>query len=130
MLARQRKPLTSTTARVSVSAPVLHPGAAGEVALVLHVTGTLPAGWRLFFHVRSAAGFLNLDHEPVAGFVPLARLRPGHWVRDRVHFTIPPSWNGPVSVEVGLWKGSLRAPAHGPGAEGDHVTVARLTVAR
>ena len=32
---------------------------------------------------------INADHEPVEGIVPLARLRPGTFVRDAIHVTLP-----------------------------------------
>ena len=72
---------------VDLPAQPVKPGAEVELAVVMHVTDTLPAGWRLYTHARldgNAAGFLNLDHEPVENFVPLARLRAGQWVRDRM----------------------------------------------
>ena len=75
-----------------------------------------PRGWRLFAHVVGPTGrMLNADHEPVEGTMPLARLRPGTFVRDRIHVTLPPDW--PVGTDsassVGLWRGTERAKAAG-----------------
>jgi hypothetical protein len=116
----------------------LRAGDAAEVDLVLHAPARVPAGWRLFTHARNLANpaqFINLDHEPVEGFVPLAKIRAGQWVRDRVRFTVPAGWSGPIAVDVGLWKGAERAPAKGAragdlGADGDHVRAALIRIQR
>ena len=57
---------------------------------------------------------INADHEPVEGTMPLARLQPGTFVRDRIHVTLPPDWPvGTTTLRVGLWRGSERAKASG-----------------
>lgn len=114
---------------VTVRTPRPRPGEQAEVDLVLRVPKAMPAGWRLFTHAAwSRGGFVNLDHEPVEGFVPLKRLRPGQWVRDRVRFMVPRHWtSGTVRLEVGLFKKQERAQVHGPGLPpGDSLVAATL----
>ena len=80
----------------------LRRGAAFDVTMYLHAAQPIPAGWRLFTHVVGPGRMLNADHEPVEGTMPLARLRPGTFVRDRVHVTLPPDWPvGTTTVRVG-----------------------------
>ena len=95
----------------------------------MHVNKPIPRGWRLFFHVRGPSGFLNLDHEPVEGFVPLNKLRPGQWVRDRVRISVPSSWRGAFSVEMGLFQGGQRAEVSGAGQGKDSVKLTDVTLA-
>jgi arylsulfatase A-like enzyme len=121
-----------------VSVPNDHPRAGDqvEVDLVMHATKAPTAGWRLFTHALGGPGgtFLNLDHEPVEGLLPLARLKPGRWVRDRIRFNVPPSWRGAtIRLDVGLFHGSVRAPIRLPGGgspspHDDRLTVATLNV--
>jgi arylsulfatase A-like enzyme len=101
-----------------------------EVAVYLHATAPPPAGWRLFTHVVGGGHMINADHEPVENTLPLARLRPGTFVRDRVRVTLPSDWPpGPLSVRLGLWRGAERAPVAGAHAAADRaVDVAQLSV--
>ena len=118
---------------VTITPKQIHPGETATVELILKVPAKIPPGWRLFTHARAQNGFfLNLDHEPVEGFVPLARLRPGQWVRDRIRINVPQSWPGnTVDVDVGLWKsGAGRVEVTGGGAMGDHVRVGVVGVVR
>ena len=64
------------------AAPVRR-GARVDLALYLHAARPIPAGWRLFAHLVGPGRMLNADHEPVEGTMPLRRLRPGTFVRDR-----------------------------------------------
>jgi arylsulfatase A-like enzyme len=113
--------------------PVVRPGETLDLEVVMHVPGPMPPGWRLFTHVMAtnAQGavmrFQNADHEPVEGFVPLARMRPGQYVRDRLRVVLPPGWPpGTLEVRYGLWKGPTRAQVRGGG--GEFVVVAKATV--
>jgi len=74
---------------------------------------------------------LNADHEPVEGTMPLQRLRPGTFVRDVIHVTLPPDWPaGAATLRVGLWQGRERAKATGAHASPDNaVDAATLSVA-
>jgi arylsulfatase A-like enzyme len=111
---------------------VVRPGEAVDLEVVMHVPARMPPGWRLFTHVAAIGPqgtvqrFLNADHEPVEGFVPLSRMRPGQYLRDRLRVTLPPGWpTGALEVRCGLWKGPVRAPVRGGG---DFVVVARAEV--
>ncbi|HEX8950769.1 MAG TPA: sulfatase-like hydrolase/transferase, partial [Polyangia bacterium] len=102
-----------------------------DVALYLHAQKPIAPGWRLFTHVVGPGRLLNADHEPVEGTLPVGQLRPGTFVRDVVHVTLPPDWPaGPTTVRVGLWQGRERAKAAGAHAAPDNaVDAASLTVA-
>ena len=62
-----------------------------SIALYLRGLQRLPKGWRLFMHLSGPGGMINADHEPLEGLYPIARLREGVWLRDRVRVAIPPS---------------------------------------
>lgn len=112
---------------VDVKTPRVKPGEAVEVAVVLRALKPIPKGWRLFTHLTTPSGrFLNADHEPLEGLVPLGKLRPSQYVRDPIRVVVPAGWpRGPLSVDVGLWRGRERARAsHGQ----DHVVVATVEV--
>ena len=98
----------------------------------MHAPRRIPAGWRLFTHLvaRATGRFLNADHDPVEGFVPLSRMRAGQYLRDRLRVALPADWPaGPLTVEYGLWKGAVRAPVSvGGAARGDHAEVATVKV--
>lgn len=97
----------------------------GEIAFVLRGLARPPQGWRFFMHIIGPDGRrLNADHEPVENLYPVTRLRPGTWLRDRVKLAVPPGWpEGPLTIDLGLWKGTERAAATGPHAAGDKVRV-------
>jgi hypothetical protein len=105
-------------------------GSSFDVSLYLHAAQPIPAGWRLFTHVVGAGRMINADHEPVEGTLPLARLAPGTFVRDRIHVTLPRDWPvGPTTIRVGLWRGAERAKAAGAHAAPDNaVDIATVTV--
>lgn len=99
------------------------------VDLYLHATAPIPKGWRLFTHVVAGGRMVNADHEPVEGTLPLARLRPGSYVRDRIRVTLPSGWpRVPTTVRVGLWRGNERAKTSGPNSRPDNaVDIAVVT---
>ncbi|MCS6915528.1 MAG: sulfatase-like hydrolase/transferase [Myxococcales bacterium] len=98
-----------------VRTPQVARGGAAEVALVLRVLRRIPPGWRMFTHLRADDGrFLNADHDPVEGLVPLQQLRPGTYVRDVIRIPIPRAWPmGAAGLEVGLFRRGERARVHG-----------------
>ncbi|MSP61371.1 MAG: hypothetical protein EXR72_13700 [Myxococcales bacterium] len=110
-----------------VKSPLVRPGDPAEVAVVMHPLKAIPAGWKMFTHFTAQNGrFINADHQPVENFVPLQKLRPGQWARDRIRVQVPPGWPaGPLTVEIGLFKGGERAPVK---SGGDKVVVATLQV--
>ena len=63
--------------------------------------------------------------------MPLSRLRPGTFVRDIVHVSLPPDWPvGTTTLRLGLWRGAERAKAAGAHASPDNaVDAATVTVA-
>ena len=102
-----------------------------DLTLYLHAAQPIPAGWRLFAHVVGPGRMINADHEPVEGTMPLARMRPGTFVRDVIHVSLPPNWPvGTTTLRVGLWRGTERAKAAGAQASPDNaVEAASVTVA-
>jgi hypothetical protein len=112
-----------TTERPVVGGPL-------ELVLYLHALGRVPEGWRLFTHLTSPQGqLINADHEPLEGTYPLGRLRAGTWLRDRVATSVPAFFApGPLTVEVGLWRGAERMPAEGPHARGGVVRAGTITL--
>ena len=114
---------------VDLPAATVRVGQPLEIDLYWHAKKRLPPGWRLFMHVEGGGRMVNADHEPVEGLYPLSRLRPGTFVRDRVHLTLPPGFRGPVHVRTGLFHGIERAPVAGAHATPDHaVDVGTLLV--
>lgn len=87
-----------------------------ELAVIYQVRQRIPAGYRLFVHLRGeSGGFLNLDHDFIDGLVPPQKLRPGQFVRDVTHVTIPPWFpRGPARLLVGLFHRNGRAQVAGP----------------
>ncbi len=120
-----------TVEGADVKTPRVRPGDELAVDLVLRARERVPAGWWLFAHVTAADGrFLNADPPRDAGFVSLPRLTPGQYVGWRLKTGVPRNWRpGPVTVEIGLYRGNQRAPASGPGALGDRVRAATVEVA-
>ncbi len=108
------------------------PGTDAEFSLYLHGLAEVPAGWRLFTHLTARSGqFLNGDHDPVENLVSLSDFSPGLYARDRVAVRVPANWpEGPLTVEVGLWRGRERAKTSGPHSLGDQVRVTTIEVQR
>lgn len=94
----------------------LQRGAPGELAVVLRGLRRVPPGYRLFCHLIGPGGtFLNLDHEPLSGLLPIQRLRPGQHLRDVFSVTVPPAYpSGRWRLELGLFRRAERAPVSGP----------------
>jgi len=109
----------------------LRRGDAFDFTIYLHAAQPIPAGWKLFAHVVGPGRMINADHEPVEGTMPLVRLRPGTFVRDRIHVTLPPDWPvGTTTLRIGMWRGNERAKAAGSSARPDNaVDAASVTVA-
>lgn len=115
-------------AGADVKTPSVKAGGEAEIDLVYRVKRPI-RGWKLFTHLTASDGrFLNADHQPVEGMVPLEKLAAGQWVRDRVKVGVPASWPaGPLTVELGLYRGSERAKVRGGG---DKVVAGTIRVAR
>jgi choline-sulfatase len=115
---------------VDLPAATVRPGEPLEIDLYLHAKSRLAPGWRLFMHVEGGGRMINADHDPIENLYSLSRLRPGTFLRDRVHITLPPGFpRGPVRVRVGLFRGIERAPVAGAHGTPDHaVDLGTLTV--
>jgi len=116
---------------VDVATPKVQAGQQIDLSVVLRGNVRVPAGWRLFTHVIAANGRrLNADHDPVSNLYPLARLKKGTWLRDRIQVTLPLGWpRGQTTVEYGAFQGAARAPTHGAHAmPGDSVRIATIVV--
>jgi Sulfatase len=92
-------------------APQVAGGGTLEVTYHFAAARPISRGWRLFFHLEGPAGFVNLDHVPVEGLMPLELWRPGQEIRDNQHIPIPPGTPaGTYTLYIGAWRGSARMP--------------------
>jgi hypothetical protein len=99
-----------------VPLPQIGRGEGTEVAVVYKVRRRIPAGYRLFVHLRgSTSAMMNLDHDFIEGLVPPQRLLPGMYVRDVTRLAIP-TWFplGKASLYVGLYRQNTRVEVEGP----------------
>lgn len=97
------------------SAAALRPGDALQVSVVYHPRCRVPAGFRLFFHLRSDVGtFVNADHDFLDGLIPAQNLPVGRYVRDVTRISLP-AWfpRGPATLQIGLFQRSTRMPVSG-----------------
>lgn len=97
------------------SASALRPSETLDVTVVYRARCRLPAGYRLFFHLRSDGGpFVNADHDFLDGLVPAQNLPVGRFVRDVTHIRLP-AWfpRGPATLQVGLFQRNTRMPVSG-----------------
>jgi arylsulfatase A-like enzyme len=115
---------------VDVKTPEVRSGGQAEVDVVMHAPKRIPPGWKMFTHFTARDGrFVNADHAPLGNLVPLQKLAAGQYVRDPIKVTLPAGWPpGPLTVELGLFKGSQRAPVSSSSGAGNHVLAATLRV--
>lgn len=99
-----------------VQTPQVSRGQTAEVAVVLRGLRRIPAGYRLFAHLRGAGGaFINGDHDLVGGLVPPHRLQPGQFVRDVMRLPVPASFApGEAKLIIGLYSRDGRVAVTGP----------------
>ena len=114
---------------VDLVTPSVAQGGQAEIRLYLQGEKRLPPGWHLFTHLVGKVARINADHEPLEGLYPIARLKPGVFLRDRVRVPIPSTFGiGPVQVEVGLWRRGERMPTKGAHSGADVIHAATLMV--
>ncbi len=102
-----------------LSTPSLRRGSSLQATLVFRLRCRIPAGYRLFVHLRSPGGpFVNADHDFLDGIVPAEHLPVGRYVRDVSRIAVP-MWfpPGPATLQVGLFQRSERLPVSGPPAQ-------------
>jgi hypothetical protein len=103
---------------------------AGETLSVqwtFEARGRVPAGWKLFVHVKGPANtFINADHEPVR---PFAWWHPGQFIRYTTTIALPRNAApGSYTIWVGMFRGNQRAAIHAPaGARIDGNALAAAT---
>lgn len=100
---------------VEQSATTLQTNQVLQVTVVYRPRCRIPAGYRLFFHLRSYTGsFVNADHDFLDGLVPAQNLPVGRYIRDvtRIHL---PAWfpHGAATLQVGMFQRSTRMPVTG-----------------
>ena len=100
---------------IDVRTPKVRRGGSLEVAVVLRSDKRIPAGYKLFAHLRMPGGpFVNGDHDFVSGLLPPQRLRPGNYVRDVTKLQVPASFpTGRATLSLGLYRRSERVPVSG-----------------
>jgi arylsulfatase A-like enzyme len=102
-----------------LSASHLRHGQSLQTTLVFRLRCRIPAGYRLFLHLRAGGGpFVNADHDFLDGIVPAQHLPVGRYVRDVTRLNVP-MWfpAGPATLQVGLFHRNERLPVHGPDAQ-------------
>lgn len=80
------------------------------------------SAWKLFMHIKPEKGaFINADHEPVEGFMPVERWLAGQHLKDVTVVTVPQKdRNRKFSVLTGFFSGTRRMEARvlkGTGAD-------------
>jgi hypothetical protein len=100
---------------VDVRTPRVRRGQSIEVAVVLRGDQRIPAGYKLFAHLRMPGGpFANGDHDFISGLLPPQRLRPGSYVRDVTRIAVPASFPaGRATLQIGLFRRNERMPVSG-----------------
>jgi hypothetical protein len=93
-----------------------------EATLVVRARCPVPSGFRLFVHLRAAAGpFVNADHDFLDGLIPPDRLPVDRYVRDVTQISVPPWFpTGSATLEVGLFQRSERMPVRASPAIAPH----------
>lgn len=101
------------------STDAVQPGQSMQVTVVYRLRCRIPAGYRLFFHLRSPVGpFVNADHEFLDGIVPAQNLPIGRYIRDVTTITLPPAFpGGQAALHVGLFQRNVRLPVSGPASQ-------------
>jgi hypothetical protein len=114
----------------TVETPSVKPNGVVHVELVLHAEKRVPTGWRRFVHLVASDGRrYNADSEPLGGMRPIADLKAGLFIRDRVEIRLPAWWpRGKATVEIGAFRGAVRAKATGPHASNDAVRIGQVVV--
>jgi hypothetical protein len=106
-------------------------GQALDVVLYLHATQPIPSGWQLSTRVTTPGHTVNADHEPVDGLLPLSRLPPRRFVRDRFKIALPSSWPAePTRIVIGLRRGTEHVTTGPNAVPEDAIQVAQFTVVR
>ncbi len=100
---------------VEVRTPKVRRGQQLEVAVVLRSDKRIPAGYKLFAHLKMAGGpFVNGDHDLLSGLLPPQRLRPGFYVRDVTKLQVPTTLPaGRAQLQIGLYRRSERVAVSG-----------------
>ena len=105
------------------------PGGAVVLRWVFECLAPVPAGYNLFVHLGPGhpTAFVNLDHVPVDGTLPLAKWRPGDFISDEQVFELPQTMPSgqPLKLTLGFWsEKDGRAKVHAEGREiGDNALV-------
>jgi hypothetical protein len=102
-------------------------GEALDVTWYLEARARLKGPWRLFVHLVGP-GFINADHDPVEGLLPLRHFARGMTVADHQKIALP--WHlrpGTYTVYLGVFAGRDRLPVSGAGADPRQQRAAALT---
>lgn len=80
------------------------------IKLYFHVTGQVPAGYKIFLHFDQPASRFHGDHEPLDGKYPTQYWLPGDYIIDPHEVDIPllTTPSGTYTIYMGFWIGSKR----------------------
>lgn len=74
-----------------------------------------PGSWKLFVHVAAPSGrglqmFMNRDHDPVEGALPVDQWKPGQIIADSWQLPLPAQSPPQIAVLLGFWNPQGRMP--------------------
>ncbi|HNO69799.1 MAG TPA: hypothetical protein PKI49_14890, partial [Pseudomonadota bacterium] len=86
-----------------------------EVAAVLRCDERIPAGYKLFVHLKGPGGaFANGDHDFLSGYLSPQKLKPGSYLRDVTRLQVPAHFPpGKASLQIGLYRRAERVEVSG-----------------
>lgn len=86
-----------------------------EVAAVLRCDERIPAGYKLFVHLKGSGGaFANGDHDFLSGYLSPQKLKPGSYLRDVTRLQVPAHFPpGKASLQIGLYRRAERVEVSG-----------------
>ena len=102
------------------------PGESVTVTWTFEAKRRVPAGWRLFVHVKGPSNtYINADHKPAR---PFEWWQPGQFIRYSTTITLPRHTPpGTYTVWVGMFRGHQRAPVRAPRVRVDNNALAAAT---
>ncbi|HEY3357062.1 MAG TPA: sulfatase-like hydrolase/transferase [Polyangia bacterium] len=111
-----------------VAATTVPRGGTLDVTWYFESRAPLKGPWRIFLH-GVGPGFLQGDHDPVEGLLPLRQWPRGATIADRQRLPIPAHLRpGTYTLFMGIFAGRQRLPARGPAADPKQDRAQALTI--